>query len=215
MAVADFKASLPIRYPESDGKPIGESDTHITQIADLRFALARYFRDDPQLYVAADLLLYYVEGDPKEFVVPDVFVARGVPKRERRIYQLWIEGRAPEVVFEITSASTRREDLGTKRVLYADLGVQEYFVFDPTGEDLRPPLRAFRLVGSDYQPIKEPAFSERLGLELRIESNRLRLYDPRAGKRLLTPEEEAVAREAAEAEVERLRAEIEKLKGKA
>ena len=215
MTVADLKAPAPIRYPESDGKPMGETDLHITQILDLRFALARYFRDDPLVYVAADLLLYYVEGDPKEFVVPDVFIARGVPKRERRIYQLWAEGRAPEVVFEITSVSTRREDLGTKRVLYADLGVQEYFVFDPTGEDLRPPLRALRLVGLDYQPIKEPVFSERLGLELRIESNRLRLFDPRTGKRLLTPEESDAARETAEAEVERLRAELEKLKGKA
>ena len=124
--------------------------------------LSQYFRDDPHVYVAADLLLYYVEGDPKEFVVPDVFVVRGAPKGERRIYKLWEEGRAPDVVFEITSASTRREDLGTKRVLYADLGVKEYFVFDPTGEDLRPPLRAFRLSGSDYQPLKEPVFSEAL-----------------------------------------------------
>ena len=191
---------------------MGETDLHIMQILDLRFALSRHFRDDPQVYVAADLLLYYVEGDPKEFVVPDVFVVRGVPKGERRIYKLWEEGRAPEVVFEITSASTRREDLGTKKVLYADLGVKEYFVFDPTGEDLRPPLRAFRLSGADYQPLEEPVFSEALGLELQIVDKRLRLFDPRTGKRLLTPEESDAAREAAEAEVERLRREIEKLK---
>jgi len=215
MAVTDLRTSALIRYPESDGKPIGESNAHTAQILDLRFALARYFRNDPHVYVAADLLLYYVEGDSKEFVVPDVFVVRGVPKGERRIYKLWEEGRAPDVVFEITSASTRREDLGTKRVLYADLGVKEYFVFDPTGEDLRPPLRAFRLSGSDFQPLKEPVFSEALGLELQIVDKHLRLFDPRTGKRLLTPAEADAAREAAEAEVERLRAELEKLKGKA
>jgi Uma2 family endonuclease len=215
MAVADLKIPVAIRYPETDGKPMGETDIHIAQIIDLLFALTRYFREDPQVYVAADLLLYYVEGDPKEFVVPDVFVVRGVPKGERRIYKLWEEGRAPDVVFEITSASTRREDLGTKRVLYADLGVKEYFVFDPTGEDLRPPLRAFRLSGSEYQPLKEPVFSEVLGLKLQIVDKHLRLFDPRTGKRLLTPAEADAAREAAEAEVERLRAELEKLKGKA
>ena len=215
MAVADLKTPAAIRYPETDGKPMGETDIHIAQIIDLLFALTRYFREDPQVYVAADLLLYYVEGDPKEFVVPDVFVVRGVPKGERRIYKLWEEGRAPDVVFEITSASTRREDLGTKRVLYADLGVKEYFVFDPTGEDLRPPLRAFRLSGSEYQPLKEPVFSEVLGLELQIVDKHLRLFDPRTGKRLLTPAEADAAREAAEAEVERLRAELEKLKGRA
>jgi Uma2 family endonuclease len=215
MAVADLKTPAAIRYPETDGKPMGETDIHIAQIIDLLFALTRYFREDPRVYVAADLLLYYVEGDPKEFVVPDVFVVRGVPKGERRIYKLWEEGRAPDVVFEITSASTRREDLGTKRVLYADLGVKEYFVFDPTGEDLRPPLRAFRLSGSEYQPLKEPVFSEVLGLELQIVDKHLRLFDPRTGKRLLTPAEADAAREAAEAEVERLRAELEKLKGRA
>ena len=119
------------------------------------------------------------------------------------------------MVLEITSTSTRREDLGAKKVLYADLGVKEYFVFDPTGEDLRPPLQAFRLSGSEYQPLQEPMFSVGLGLELHIVNKRLRLFDPRTGKRLLTPAEADEAREAAEAEVERLRAEIEKLKGKA
>jgi len=128
MAVADLKTPAAIRYPETDGKPMGETDIHIAQIIDLLFALTRYFREDPRVYVAADLLLYYVEGDPKEFVVPDVFVVRGVPKGQRRIYKLWEEGRAPEVVFEITSASTRREDLGTKRVLYADLGVKSAYL---------------------------------------------------------------------------------------
>ena len=214
MALAELKATAPIRYPDSDGQPMGETDVHIAQILDLRFALQRHFRNDPQVYVAANLLLYYVEGDPKEFVVPDVFVARGVPKRERRTYQLWVERSVPEVVIEITSSSTCREDLGTKRVLYAELGVQEYFVFDPTGEDLRPPLRAFRLSGSDYQTIAEPVVSERLELELRVEANRLRLFDTKTGKRLLTAEETDVAREAAEAENERLRTELEKLKGK-
>ncbi len=98
---------------------MGETDAHIAQILDLRFSLSRFFRNDAQVYIAANLLLYYVEGDPKEFVVPDVFVARGVPKGERRTYKLWEEGHVPEVIFEITSPSTRREDLGSKKVLYA------------------------------------------------------------------------------------------------
>ena len=213
MAVAGLKTSATIHYPVTDGKPMGETDAHIAQILDLRFSLSRYFRDDPQVYVAADLLFYYVEGEPKEFVVPDVFVVRGVPKGERRVYKLWEEGRAPEVVFEITSPSTRREDLGTKKVLYADLGVREYFLFDPTGE-VRPPLLGFRLIDAEYQALQAPLVSELLGLDLRVEANRLRLYDRRTGKKLLTAEEADEARETAEAEIERLRAELERLKGK-
>ncbi len=199
-----------IFYPERDGKPMGETDIHIKQILNLLFTLSWFYRDDPQVYVAADLLLYYAEGDPKEFVVPDVFVVKGVPKGERRVYKVWEEGRAPDVVFEITSLSTRREDLGSKKVLYADLGVTEYFVFDPTNGS----LRAFRLRGSDYQPLESPIFSESLGLELRVQANRLRLYDPKTNTLLMTAEEEAAGRAASEAEIKRLKVEIERLKGK-
>ncbi len=213
MTLASLQAPSRIHYPESDGKPIGETDTHISQIIDLRFALTQHFRNNPLAYVAANLLVYYVEGEPREFVVPDVFVVRGVPKGERRVYKLWEEGRVPEIIFEIASASTRREDLGSKRVLYADLGVKEYYVFDPTGKEMRPPLQAFQLAGTDYQPILEPVHSAVLGLDLRVEAGRLRLYDPGAGRFLLTPVEEATAREAAEAEAARLRAELNKLKG--
>ncbi|MBI5712895.1 MAG: Uma2 family endonuclease [Chloroflexi bacterium] len=203
-----------IFYPERDGKPMGETDIQIKQILNLLFTLSWFYRDDPQVYVAADLLLYYAEGDPKEFVVPDVFVVMGVPKGERRTYRIWEEGRAPHVVFEITSSSTRREDLGSKKVLYADLGVAEYFVFDPTGKDMTPSLLGFRLYGTEYQPISSPLFSESLGLELRVQANRLRLYDPKTKTLLMTAEEEAAGRAASEAEIKRLKAEIERLKGK-
>lgn len=210
MIATPLKTPPAIFYPETDGKPMGETDAHIAQILDLRFSLSRYFHTTPNIYVAADLLFYYVEGEPKEFVVPDVFVVKGVPKGERRVYKVWEEGRAPDVIFEITSVSTRREDLGSKKVLYADLGVTEYFVFDP----MNGSLRAFRLRGSDYQPLESPIFSESLGLELRVEANRLRLYDPKTKTLLMTAEEEAAGRAASEAEIKRLKAEIERLKGK-
>ncbi|MBI5714294.1 MAG: Uma2 family endonuclease [Chloroflexi bacterium] len=210
MIAALPKTPPKIFYPERDGKPMGETDAHITQILDLRFSLSRYFHTAPNVYVAADLLFYYVEGDPKEFVVPDVFVVKGVPKGERRVYKLWEEGRAPDVVFEITSVSTRREDLGSKKVLYADLGVTEYFVFDP----MNGSLRGFRLRGSEYQSLESPIFSESLELELRVESYHLRLHDPKTKKRLMTADEADDAREEAEEENKRLKAEIERLKGK-
>lgn len=209
--ITDVPTRTAVHYPETDGQPMGETDVHIAQILDLRFALSRYFRDDPQVYVAANLLVYYVEGDPKECVVPDVFVVRGVPKGERRVYKIWEEGQAPSAVFEITSPSTRRDDLGSKKVLYADLGVAEYFIFDPMGQ-LRPAFQGFRLSNGDYQRLAEPITSETLGLDLRVEANRLRLYDPRTHQRLLTPDEADAARETAEAEVKRLRAELERLK---
>jgi Uma2 family endonuclease len=216
--------ATPIYYPESDGKPMGETDVHIDAVIYLREALRDYFRDDQQVYAAANMLLYYEEGNPAACVAPDAFVVQGVAKKERRTYRLWEEGQPPSVVFEITSRGTRLEDLGTKRAVYAMLGVQEYFLYDPLGEYLRPPLQGYRLQEGEYQRILPEAngglIGQTLVLELRVQEGRLRLVNPATGERLLTPAEaqaahraEAAARRAAEAELERLRAELARLRG--
>nr|HID13754.1 Uma2 family endonuclease [Anaerolineae bacterium] len=191
----------PVYYPESDGKPMAETDTHINLLIYLREALADYFRDDPNVYVAGNLFVYYEEGDPTKVVAPDVFVVKRVPKRDRRIYQVWKEDRGPDVVFELTSRSTRQEDLGPKKGTYEMLGVEEYFIFDPLGEYLEPRLVGFRLAKWGYRPIEgeEPLVSRVLGLELRVEGKMLRLVDPETGEKLLTPQEAQEARRRAEA----------------
>ena len=134
---------------------------------------------------------------------------RGIPKRNRRVYKIWQEGRSPDVVIELTSRSTRDEDLGSKRWIYAELGVREYFIFDPLGDYLTPPLRGYRLVGDEYIRMEGDGtrlMSQSLGLELRIVDGWLRLFDPKAASLLPTPAELAE-------EVERLRAELAQLKG--
>jgi Uma2 family endonuclease len=182
---------------------MGETDVHIDALIYLREALKDYFRETPQLYVAGNMLFYYEEGNPAACVAPDVFVVQGVAKHERRTYKLWEEGRPPAVVFEITSRSTRLEDLGTKRALYAMLGVQEYFLYDPLGEYLRPPLQGYRLQEGEYQRMSllghEGFVSQVLGLELRLEDSRLRVVHPATYERLLTPAEAQAARRVAEA----------------
>ncbi len=132
-----------VYYPESDGKPIAETDTHINLLTYLREALLDYFRDDPNVYVAGNLFVYYEKGDPDGVVAPDVFVAKGVQKHDRRIYQVWKEGKGPDVVVELTSRGTRQKDLGPKKGTYEMLGVQEYFIFDPLVEYPQPPLVGF------------------------------------------------------------------------
>jgi len=117
----------PVYYPESDGEPMAETDTHRKQMMYLLDALEDYFRDDPNVYVAGNLFVYYEEGDPTEVVAPDVFVVKGVAKRDRRIYQVWKEDKGPDVIFELTSRSTRQKDLGPKKGTYEMLGVEEYF----------------------------------------------------------------------------------------
>jgi Uma2 family endonuclease len=202
-----------IEYPESDGKPMAETGIHVVQMVDLLATLRTYFASDPQVYVSGNMFLYYEEGNPQAVVSPDVYFVRGVSPGERRTYKLWEEGKAPDLVIELTSAASRWEDLGNKRALYEWLGIQEYFLFDPLGQYLRPPLRGFRLTEGRYVELTgERLSSQVLGLELGVEDRRLRLYDPSTGRKLLTPAEESAARQAAEAEVARLRAELARLR---
>lgn len=183
-------------YPESDGKPMAETDVHRNLLADLVFTLDNYFRARPDVYVSGNLLVYYVEGNPAKCFAPDVFVVRGVPKSQRRIYKLWEEGVAPQIVIELTSRKTWREDLQTKWRLYEELGVQEYFIFDPEYDYLDEPLVGYRLENGKYVSleIKDGRVkSETLGLELVDTGETLRLFDPTTDMFLPNTAESAIA----------------------
>lgn len=206
-------AGAVIHYPESDGQPIGETDYHVTIILYLRQALRHFFRQAEQVYVAANMLFYYEEDNPTAFRSPDVFVVKGISRHNRRVYKLWVEGVAPCAIFEITSRSTRLEDLGTKRALYEMLGVQEYFLFDPLDEYLSPQLQGFSLVKGYYQPMTlQPdgtLSSQELGIILRPEGNFLRVVDPVTGEAVPTLDE---AVDLAFMETERAKTEAERAK---
>ena len=131
-----------VDYPDGDGKPVGETPRHRDNLLWMVDLLGYHFRDDPMTYVSGNMFVYYVPGNKRRHVAPDVFVARGVPNRERRVYKTWEEGKGPDLVIEMTSPSTRREDLEHKFTLYRDtLKVREYFLYDPYGEYLDPPMR--------------------------------------------------------------------------
>jgi Uma2 family endonuclease len=205
--------SRKVEYPTGDGKPMAETPVHRDAMIDLIPTLQAYYRDDPMAYVSGNMLVYYEEGNKRRHLAPDVFVVRGIPKHERLNYLVWEEGKGPDLVIELTSKSTRREDQTTKRDLYRDvLRVSEYFLFDPLAEYLDPPLQGFRLVAGEYAPI-DPRDgrlpSEVTGLHLESRGRALRLYSPELGLVLPTPAERMAE---AEAEVERLRAELESLR---
>ncbi len=195
--MAAFPLEQEIYYPESDGQPMGETEDHVNEIVDLFTALKRRYRDAADVYVGADMLLYYVEGNPARCVCPDVFVTVGIPKKpERRSYFLWREGRPPSMVIEVTSEGSRREDQDKKDV-YARLGVEEYFLDDPLGEYLKPPLQGYRLVRGKYEPIEPDEegalLSRTTGLRLRREEKGVRLIDAETRKPLLRVDEQSRA----------------------
>src|SRR6266849_4154395 len=134
-------------YPTSDGKPMAETDWHRDLMAALIETLKIYYAAQQLVYVSANLLMFYEQGNRRRHVSPDVFVVKGVPKHDRPNYLVWLERKGPDVVIEITSSSTRREDVRQKRDLYQNtLRVREYFLFDPDADYLDPPLQGFRLV---------------------------------------------------------------------
>lgn len=209
-----------VDYPESDGKPMAETEVHWDEMVYLAGALKERFREQADVYVGSDMCFYYVQGDPKKYVAPDVFVVHGIPKlpkgQKRRIYKLWEEGHPPSLVIEVTSASTKDEDLLKKRPLYERIGVEEYFLHDPLGEYLDPKLQGFRLIAGRYQPMRPQRdgslLSRTTGVLLKPEGQGVRLIDAATGQPLLTYEEIAESKRAAEGELARLRAEIERLR---
>src|SRR5262249_31046582 len=146
------------------------------------------------VYVAMNLLFYYQQGHPRSRRDPDILVSRGVGKHLRRSYRLWEEQVLPCTLFEISSRRTWREDLHVKRPLYAQIGVPEYFLFDPEGRYLDPPLQGFRLSRGVSVPLVPAAdsslTSQQLGLILRPEGAMLRLVDVRTHRRILTRTEQ-------------------------
>ena len=200
-----------IEYPSGDGKPVAETALHVRELLGAIQLLDIHFTDQPDVFVGGNNFLYYVKGNRRKHVSPDVMVTIGIPKLPLRDYYLvWEEGKAPDFIVEISSKSTKREDMKVKFELYRDvLRVREYFLFDPRAEYLNPPLQGFRLAGPDYVPIEPVAGrlpSEVLCLHLECDGDRLRFFNPVTGARLLNPIE---AREAADhrAEEERRRAE--------
>ena len=193
----------PSDYPESDGKPMAETPVHRRATIDATQPLDGFFEKRSDVYVGSDMFVYYRDGDLRYNVVPDVWVAFGVPKLpERRTWLIWIEGKGPDFVLEITSKSTRREDEGGKKRLYEQLGVREYWQFDPTGEYLNPILKG-RELGPDGK-YRDLVLKERdgvlrhsslLGLDLCLEDGRMFYFDPVHKARLLTNNEQEAARQ--------------------
>ena len=56
-------------YPTSDGKPMAETDRHRQIMVDLIESLKVHFADDPNTYVAGNLLLFYDRGNKRRDVL--------------------------------------------------------------------------------------------------------------------------------------------------
>jgi Uma2 family endonuclease len=211
------QADLATFYPSSDGEPLAESYDHLCAIIAILEVL-RVYLGGQQATVLANQFLYYVQGSPKQRIAPDVMVIFNVEPGGRDNYKIWEEGEVPGVIFEVTSPSTRSQDEQEKKTLYQELGVLEYWQFDPRNEWIPGQLRGYHLQASGDYGLIEDSCSQCLNLRLAVESKLLVFYRLDNGERLLPPgelaealQEERASRQEAEQEraVEARRASLE------
>ncbi len=219
-------------FPDSDGQPMAETYPNVLQMLDLLFVLQHLFDMQgrgPRTSVGANQFVYYNRYNGRDNISPDVYVIFDHPTPTPPSWKTWIEGKFPDVVFEITSPSTQAQDLsdapGGKRRLYAELGAREYYIYDPQ-QVMRPSLLGYEARAGRMEPLSATPgggiMSPLLGAELRpmamgetaerMAGVWLRVIDPRTGEPIPTAEEDRanlrVARERMALE-ERLRVSLE------
>ena len=165
-----------VNYPGSDGRPMSDNTLQYSWIAKIKGGLDVVFRDDPDVFIAGDLMWYPVEGNNRRRLAPDAMVAFGRPKGYRTSYVQHEEGGIPpQVVFEILSPGNRKRVMDFKRKIYEKYGIEEYYVFDPYKIKLEVWLKegdAFRLI-----PEASGWISPRLGIRFELADD-LTIFGP-------------------------------------
>ena len=164
-------------YPESDGKPMADNTKQFRWILTIQQNIDWLYTNDPQIFVAGDLLWYPVEGQTQIAAAPDTMVVFGRPKGDRGSYKQWEEGNiAPQVVFEILSPSNKSVEMAKKLLFYDRYGVEEYYIYNPDNNNLEVLIRN---AGSlDSIPESHDWVSPRLGIRFDLSSDELQIYRP-------------------------------------
>ncbi|MCL1464976.1 Uma2 family endonuclease [Argonema galeatum] len=194
-------------YSDSDGQPMSDNTKQFRWIVTIKENLEILFANNPEVFVAGDLLWYPVEGDNKTRIAPDAMVVFGRPKGDRGSYKQWEENNIPpQVVFEILSPGNRLKEMTKKLLVYQQYGVEEYYIYDPDEVELTGLIRS----GDRLEEIEEMNgwISPRLGIRFELTSDTLEIFRP-DGQRFLTSVELDGLREQERqrAEEERQRAE--------
>ncbi|MFB2881478.1 Uma2 family endonuclease [Floridanema aerugineum] len=196
-----------IIYPDSDGQPMSDNTEQFRWIVFLKENLEILFVNNPDVFVAGDLLWYPVEGNNKIRQAPDAMVVFDRPKGKRGSYKQWLENNIPpQVVFEILSPGNTVTEMSRKLLFYQHHEVEEYYVYDPEKVELTGFIRSENQL-AEIEAINGWV-SPRLGIKFELNSDTLEIFRP-DGQRFLTSVELDRSREEERqrAEEERQRAE--------
>lgn len=184
-----------VYYPESHDDDMGESALHHKLLSFFFFLLEAHFSANSAVTIAANMNLYYEAGNSYKYYTPDLMVAFGAKKYHRQVYKLWEEKVFPQVVFEIASETTWKNDIGEKSEFYAQFGTEEYYLLDPEREFLPLPLMAYRRQDNRLRYVQfenNRVLSPLLNLEIIDTGKSFRLFNPQTQEflqALLTGEE--------------------------
>lgn len=217
IAAPDPDVTLPptqAELPCDDGEPM-ETQRHKVQLDLLIDSLLPWLEARDDGYVGGNMFVYYsmAQVRNRDFKGPDYFVVLNVPKGERRSWVSWEEGKTPDLVIELLSASTAEADKGEKKRIYqTQMRVPEYFWYDPFEPN---DWAGFRLQGGTYQVVPNAqnqmvsqvldlALVQWQGMYKGIETTWLR-WAKLDGSLLLTAEEQERQRaEQAETQVQKI-----------
>jgi Uma2 family endonuclease len=166
-----------IIYPESDGKPMADNTKQFRWIVTIKQNIDWLFANEPQVFIAGDLLWYPVEGQSKISAAPDTMVVFGRPKGDRGSYKQWEEGNIPpQVVFEILSPSNTSVEMSKKLLFYNTHGVEEYYVYNPDTNDLEIWIRKDNIL--DSVASSDDWVSPKLNIRFERSTPELQIYQP-------------------------------------
>lgn len=166
-----------IIYPESDGKPMADNTKQFRWILTIQQNIDWLYTNDPQVFVAGDLLWYPVEGQTQIAAAPDTMVVFGRPKGDRGSYKQWEEDNiAPQVVFEILSPSNKSVEMAKKLLFYDRYGVEEYYIYNPTNDNLEIWARNRNSLDSISE--SHNWVSPKLGIRFDLSGDELQIYRP-------------------------------------
>jgi Uma2 family endonuclease len=196
-------------YPVHEEDAMTQSGIHLRQFHYVYGAIHARF---PHRWVLGDQAHYWIRGDYRRYVSPDVSVVDGpTPDPLPNVYMAWQD---PPLLFvaEVGSEDSVDRDLREKPLIYERLlKAREYLYAYP----LRDDLRMWRIADGIYQPVAMIGgrfWSETLELWFGFDDTGfLRIYTP-DGEMLLTQEEEAERRTEAERRVAELQAELDRLR---
>jgi Uma2 family endonuclease len=175
-----------IEYPDSDGLPLADHTLQARWMITIFGGVEAIYLDDPDVFVAINLLWYAVEGEPTIRIGPDVLVAFGRPKGDRGSYMQWREDDVPpQVIFEVLAPGNRPGEMRRKLLFYEQYGVEEYYTYDPDDGA----LEGWRRIGNRLRKIRKMAgfVSPRLGIRFAPGkgADNLKIFGP-DGKKFLT-----------------------------